>query len=52
MFEILPAFWDFFFSPLLAFDIDSPIFAPIALCLVVLCVFRFVRRIFSWCFSF
>lgn len=48
----LPLFWNFFFAPLLAFDIDTVIYAPVALCLVVLVVFRFVRRVMSWCFSF
>lgn len=52
MLSFLPQFWDFFFAPLFAFTIESPIYAPLALCIIVLAVYVFIRRVMQWCFSF
>lgn len=51
MLSILEVFWGFFFHPLFSLDINTPVYAPLTFCLLVLIVFAFVRRVLSWCFS-
>ena len=51
MLAVIMDFWEFFFMPLFSLDIDSPVYAPFCLVLLVLVIFVFVRRVLSWCFS-
>lgn len=51
MLEYIQAFWSFISAPVFSFDMDSPVYAVISLCIVAAVVFRFIREVISFCFS-
>lgn len=51
MLDYLQAFWSFVSAPIFSFDVNSPVYAVIALSLIAAVVVRFVREVISFCFS-